>query len=80
MNKSFYAVLLSGSLLVMAGCDQIESSSKHVLDKAADSARQAIDDTHQAATKALDEAKRELSVQEPAPSSAESESKSGKEI
>ncbi|SHM52584.1 hypothetical protein SAMN05216593_101351 [Pseudomonas asturiensis] len=80
MKKSFYAVLLGGSLLVMAGCDQIESSSKQVLDKAADSARQAIDETHQAATKALDEAKRELSVLEPASGSAESESKPGKEI
>ncbi|MEE4748976.1 hypothetical protein V2K65_18735 [Pseudomonas alliivorans] len=80
MKKSFYAVLLAGSLLVMAGCDQIESSSKQILSTAADSAKKAIDDTHQAATKAVDEAKRELSVLEPAPSSAEPESKSGEEI
>ena len=80
MKKSFYAVLLTGSLLVMAGCDQIESSSKQMLNTAADSAKKAIDDTHQAASKAVEEAKRELSVLEPAPSPAELESKSGKEI
>ena len=80
MKKSFYAVLLTGSLLVMAGCDQIESSSKQMLNTAADSAKKAIDDTHQAASKAVEEAKRKLSVLEPAPSPAESESKSGKEI
>ncbi|MCI3909903.1 hypothetical protein [Pseudomonas viridiflava] len=80
MKKSFYAVLLTGSLLVMAGCDQIESSSKQMLNAAADSAKKAIDDTHQAASKAVEEAKRELSVLEPAPSPAEPESKSGKEI
>ena len=80
MKKSFYAVLLTGSLLVMAGCDQIESSSKQMLNTAADSAKKAIDDTYQAASKAVEEAKRELSVLEPAPSPAESESKSGKEI
>ena len=80
MKKSFYAVLLTGSLLVMAGCDQIESSSKQMLNTAADSPKKAIDDTHQAASKAVEEAKRELSVLEPAPSPAESESKSGKEI
>ncbi|CAM3083010.1 hypothetical protein BZK31_00815 [Pseudomonas floridensis] len=80
MKKSFCAVLLTASLLVMAGCDQIESSSKQMLDTAAESARQAIDDTHQAATKALDETKRELSVLEAPQSSAESDSKSGKDI
>ncbi|MCJ8178811.1 hypothetical protein MRS45_22190 [Pseudomonas viridiflava] len=80
MKKSFYAVLLTGSLLVMAGCDQIESSSKQMLNTAADSAKKAIDETHQAASKAVEEAKRELSVLEPTPSPAEPESKSGKEI
>ncbi|UQW72114.1 hypothetical protein [Pseudomonas avellanae] len=73
MNKSIYAALLSCSLLVMAGCDQIESSTKQVLGTAANTAKQAIDDTHQAATQALDEAKQELSGQEPTQSSAETE-------
>jgi len=80
MNTPVYAVLLACSLAVMAGCDQIESSSKQMLDTAANSAKQAIDDTHQAATKVLDEARQELSVLEPAQSSDKKESKSDKEI
>ncbi|KPW60322.1 putative Lipoprotein [Pseudomonas caricapapayae] len=80
MTKTFYAALLSCSLLVLAGCDQIESSTKQVVNAAADTARQAIDETHQAATKALDQARQELSVQEPPPSSAETENTSDKEI
>ncbi|KPX22965.1 putative Lipoprotein [Pseudomonas amygdali pv. morsprunorum] len=78
MNKPLYAALLGCSLLVMAGCDQIESSTKHVVNAAADTAKQAIDETHQAATKAIDEAKQELSVQQPPQSSAETESKTDK--
>ncbi|MDU8497776.1 hypothetical protein RYB01_01085 [Pseudomonas syringae] len=73
MNKTLYAALLGCSLLVMAGCDQIESSTKQVVNAATDTAKKAIDDTHQAATKAIDEAKQELSVQEPPQSSAETE-------
>ncbi|KAA8714957.1 MULTISPECIES: hypothetical protein [Pseudomonas syringae group] len=80
MKTSIYAVMLSGSLLVMAGCDQIESSTKRALDTAAETAKQTIEDTHQAATKALDEAKQELSILETPPSKAETESKSDKEI
>ncbi|RMR57496.1 putative Lipoprotein [Pseudomonas syringae pv. actinidiae] len=78
MNKPLYAALLGCSLLVMAGCDQIESSTKHVVNAAADAEKQAIDETHQAATKAIDEAKQELSVQQPPQSSAETESKTDK--
>jgi uncharacterized cupredoxin-like copper-binding protein len=55
-------ILLAASLLVVAGCDQVESSSRQLLDATAKSAKQAIDDTHQAANKALDDAKQELSV------------------
>ncbi|KPX61923.1 Uncharacterized protein ALO39_05465 [Pseudomonas syringae pv. lapsa] len=80
MNKVLYAVLLSGSLLVAAGCDQLESSTKHVVNAAADSAKQVVDDTHKAATQALDEARQELSLQEPPPNSAETENTSDKEI
>ncbi|KTB81712.1 hypothetical protein [Pseudomonas syringae] len=80
MKTSIYAVLLSGSLLVMAGCDQIESSGKRALDAAADTAKQTIEETHQAANKALDEAKQELSILETPPNKAETESKSDKEI
>ncbi|MCI3945406.1 hypothetical protein BW686_04965 [Pseudomonas syringae] len=80
MNKPMCAVLLSCSLLVMAGCDQIESSTKQVLDTAANTAKQAVDDTHKAATKALEETRQELSVLESPPSSADTEKKSDKEI
>ncbi|KPX59073.1 putative Lipoprotein [Pseudomonas amygdali pv. hibisci] len=78
MNKTLYAALLGCSLLVMSGCDQIESSTKHVVNAAADTAKQAIDETHQAATKAIDEAKQELSVQQPPQSSAETENTTDK--
>ncbi|WP_455809009.1 hypothetical protein [Pseudomonas koreensis] len=80
MNKALYAVLLSGSLLVVAGCDQLESSTKQMVNAAADSAKQVVDDTHKAATQALDEARQELSLQEPPPNSAETENTSDKEI
>ncbi|KZL39300.1 lipoprotein [Pseudomonas syringae pv. syringae] len=80
MNKVLYAVLLSGSLLVAAGCDQLESSTKHVANAAADSAKKVVDDTHKAATQALDEARQELSLQESPPNSAETENTSDKEI
>ncbi|EFW80640.1 hypothetical protein [Pseudomonas savastanoi] len=80
MNKTLYAALLGCSLLAMAmaGCDQIESSTKHVVNAAADTAKQAIDETHQAATEAIDEAKQELSVQQPPQSSAETENTTDK--
>ncbi|WP_024641992.1 hypothetical protein [Pseudomonas syringae] len=80
MNKALYAVLLSGSLLVVAGGDQLESSTKHVVNAAADSAKQVVDDTHKAATQALDDARQELSLQESPPNSAETENTSDKEI
>ncbi|PAB37567.1 hypothetical protein CC205_05730 [Pseudomonas savastanoi pv. nerii] len=67
MNKTLYAALLGCSLLVMAGCDQIESSTKHVVNAAADTAKQAID-----------EAKQEFSVQQPPQSSAETENTTDK--
>ena len=65
MFKPVYALMLAGSLLVMAGCDQVESSSRQLLDTAAESAKQAIDDTHKAAVQALDEARQDMSVLEP---------------
>jgi hypothetical protein len=65
MIKPFYAALLAIPLLTIAGCDQIETSSKQLLSTAADSAKQAIDDTHKAATQALDDAKQDLSMAQP---------------
>ncbi|MCQ2998858.1 hypothetical protein NLO98_03685 [Pseudomonas syringae] len=75
MIKSLYAALLAVPLFVLAGCDQIESSSKQLLNTATDSAKQAIDDTHKAATKALDDAKQDLSMAEPKAEQKDEESK-----
>lgn len=78
MFKTICALILGGSLVVMAGCDQVESSSRQLLDTAANSARQAIDDTHKAATQALDDARQDLSVLEVKP--ADKQEESGKDI
>ena len=48
--------LLITSLLVLAGCEQAEKSAQQLMGKAAESAKQAIDDTHKAAEHALSEA------------------------
>lgn len=48
--------LLITSLLVLAGCDQAEKSAQQLMGKAAESAKQAIDDTHKVAEQALSEA------------------------
>ncbi|MCO8160923.1 hypothetical protein NJC40_09900 [Pseudomonas sp. 21LCFQ02] len=80
MKSAMYAALLTCSLVVISGCDQVESSGKQLLDTAANSAKQAIDDTHKAATKALEEAKDELSVIEPAPKPKAESEKNGQEI
>ncbi len=48
--------LMFTSLLLMAGCDQAEKSAQQLMGKAAESAKQAIDDTHKAAEQALSEA------------------------
>lgn len=50
------ASLLVASLLLIGGCDQAEKSAQQLLGKAAETAKQAIDDTHQAANEALSEA------------------------
>ena len=74
MFKTISALMLSGSLLVMAGCDQVESSSRQLLDTAANTAKQAIDDTHKAATQALDDAKQEISLLEVKPADKQEDS------
>jgi hypothetical protein len=73
MIKPILVALIALPLLVLTGCDQIETSSKQLLSTAADSAKKAIDDTHKAATDALDDAKQDLTM-----SSAESEKKADK--
>ncbi|GFM81193.1 lipoprotein [Pseudomonas cichorii] len=80
MIKPIYAALLTCSLVVMAGCDQVETSTKQILDTAANTAKQAIDDTHEAATKALEDTRKDLSVLEPRKQPESPEEKSGKEI
>ena len=78
MTKLISAALLALPLLVLTGCDQIESSSKQILSTAADSAKKAIDDTHKAATSALDDAKQDLSMAQP--ESEKNAEKNSKEI
>ena len=48
--------LLITSLLVLAGGDQAEKSAQQLMGKAAETAKQAIDDTHKAAEQALSDA------------------------
>lgn len=48
--------LLITSLLLLAGCDQAEKSAQQLMGAAAETAKQAIDDTHQAAEQAISEA------------------------
>lgn len=48
--------LLITSLLVLTGCDQAEKSAQQLMGKAAETAKQAIDDTHKAAEAAISDA------------------------
>ncbi|MEB0048639.1 MULTISPECIES: hypothetical protein [unclassified Pseudomonas] len=50
------AALLIVSLLVLAGCEQAEKSAQQLMGKAAETAKQAIDDTHKAAEQAISDA------------------------
>ena len=54
------ASLLALSLLALAGCDQAEKSAQQLMGKAAETAKQAIDDTHKAAEQALADAAEDL--------------------
>ncbi|MFY0727971.1 hypothetical protein [Pseudomonas sp. NFX15] len=63
--------LLITSLLILAGCDQAEKSAQQLMGKAAESAKQVIDDTHKAAEQALSDATGGLSSKK---ESAEKES------
>ena len=56
IKKVAVAVLLSAGLLAIAGCDQAEKAAQQMFSKTAESAKQAIDDTHKAAEQALSEA------------------------
>ena len=81
MKSPIYAALvLTCSVFVMSGCDQVETTGKQMLDTAASSARQAIDDTHKAATEALEDARQELSIAEPEAKPKDSGTQAGQEI
>ncbi|WP_348749273.1 hypothetical protein [Pseudomonas rhodesiae] len=56
LNSFGAASLLALSLVVIAGCDQVEKSAQQVIGKASESAKQVIDDTQKAAEQALSEA------------------------
>lgn len=53
IKKLGAAALLAASLLALAGCDQAEKSAQQLMGKAAETAKQAIDDTQKAAEQAL---------------------------
>ena len=55
MKYTFPAVMFA-SLLVLAGCDQAEKGAQQLMGAAAETAKQAIDDTHKAAEQALSDA------------------------
>lgn len=56
LNSLAAASLLALSALLLTGCDQAEKSARQLMGKAAETARQAIDDTHKAAEQALSDA------------------------
>ena len=64
IKKTGAVALLAVALLMMSGCDQAEKAAQHMLSKTAESAKQAIDDTHKAAEQALSEATGGLIKQE----------------
>ncbi|MDI2144870.1 MULTISPECIES: hypothetical protein [unclassified Pseudomonas] len=80
MKYTIPALMLT-SLLLMAGCDQAEKSAQQLMGKAAESAKQAIDDTHKAAEQALSDATGDLiGKKESSEKDAEKSESSSKEI
>ncbi|HEX8593949.1 MAG TPA: hypothetical protein VF682_11835 [Pseudomonas sp.] len=65
MIKPLRIALLTFPLLALAGCDQVETSTRQLLSTAANAAKHTLDQTHQAATKALDNARQDLSMAQP---------------
>lgn len=54
------ASLLALYVLALSGCDQVEKSTQQVMDKASETAKQAIDDTRIAAEQALRDATQDI--------------------
>ncbi|AVU76408.1 hypothetical protein FHJ31_13190 [Pseudomonas sp. Fig-3] len=50
------AALLAVSSIALVGCEQAEKSAQQLMGQAAETAKQAIDDTHKAAEQAISEA------------------------
>ncbi|AKA23713.1 hypothetical protein [Pseudomonas chlororaphis] len=71
--KSIAASLLALSLIAVAGCDQAEKSAQQLLGKAAENAKQAIDDTHKAAEQALSDATQGLTGKQEKPADEQKE-------
>ncbi|MBT2296034.1 hypothetical protein [Pseudomonas fluorescens] len=51
-----FAALLAVSSIALVGCEQAEKSAQQLMGQAAETAKQAIDDTHKAAEQAISEA------------------------
>ncbi|KAI2670798.1 hypothetical protein [Pseudomonas sp. TNT3] len=80
MKLKTTAVLIA-SLLLLAGCDQAEKSAQQLMGKAAETAKQAIDDTHKAAEQAISDATGGLiSQKEPSDEDNEKKESSSQEI
>lgn len=65
MIKPMRIALVTFTLIVLAGCDQAETSAKQLLNTAADAAKQAVDETHKAVTQVLEETRQDLSMAHP---------------
>jgi hypothetical protein len=72
------ASLLALSVFSLSGCDQVEKSAQQLMGKAAETAKQAIDDTHKAAEQALSDATQDIigNKKQPADDSEQSEKSS----
>lgn len=75
MKYTFPAVMFA-SLLALAGCDQAEKSAQQLMGAAAETAKQAIDDTHKAAEQALSDATGGLIEKKETPEKSAEESES----
>ncbi|RON08001.1 hypothetical protein BK659_17325 [Pseudomonas brassicacearum] len=82
LNSLTAASLLVLSALVLTGCDQAEKSAQQLMGKAAETAKQAIDDTHKAAEQALNDATSNIvgNKEKPAGDDSEKKESSSQEI
>jgi hypothetical protein len=78
LNSLGAASLLALSVFALSGCDQVEKSAQQLMGKAAETAKQAIDDTHKAAEQALNDATQDIigNKKQPADDNKQSEKSS----